>query len=178
MISKIKNTIKIGDPCNRRIDSTPPCVGVENCIWVHCYYVKKYKERLGMLYYEYTLTTIRVKMFLVLCHCGYSPEITDHADYSDVGPWQAKCSNPYCSRNVTAKTEKEVCEKWNIKYDWHVHELISVFSEKEYTKMVKDCGGHIETTPWWEERKHKPCKHCERRERIKESIIKELNIDK
>ena len=171
MISK---EIKKGDPCNRTDwEYPPPCCGPENCIWVHCYYVKKYKEKFGMLYHEHTLTTVPVKMFLVLCHCGYPPAVAEIGEQRGY-PWEAKCSNPYCMKDVHAKTEKEVCEKWNIKYDWYVHELSSVFSEEEYTKMVDECGGKIISTPHWEETKYKPCKHCERRERIKESVIKEL----
>ena len=171
--------MKIGDPCYRKIGDPGRCVGPENCIWMHCYFVKKYKEKLGMLYYEYTMTATPVKMFLVLCHCGHPPTVKyGESDGVWKGEhWRAKCSNSHCGRDVGAKTEKEACEKWNNKYDWYVHELSSVFSEEEYTKMVEECGGCIISTPHWEEGKKKPCKHCELRERIKKSVIKELGLD-
>ncbi len=123
-------------------------------------------------YSEYTPKTKNEIIKLVVCHCGTDPKITDYTDYGEKGPWQAKC--PTCFRNVTAKTELEVCKKWNIKYDWFVHELNSLFSEEEYTKMVEDCGGYIRPSSYWEKTQDKPCKHCERRERIKESIMKEI----
>ncbi len=167
MISK---EIRKGDCCERTGYS--PCCGPKNCIWIHCYYVKKYKEKLGMLYYTHSLQA-GYTMILVLCHCGFPPVVDETGEQKNY-TWKAKCSNPYCGKDVAAKTEKEVCKKWNIKYDWYVHELGSVFSEEEYIKMVEDCGGHIEPTPHWEEHKQKPCKHCEQRERIKESIIKEI----
>ena len=101
------------------------------------------------------VTLFKKKDKIVPCECGERPipkEIEFNGGrYKPGDGWIIEC--PKCYNCKTDKTKELLIKQWNTRVDWRVHESFSVFTEKEYKKLVRKCGGIIKKTEYWA--KHK-----------------------